>query len=231
VASPDALAALTESALSDYGTDVAWTPQLSAAIFDSLHTSLAVDGGELPSLASVALSQRKSELEFVFPVAAEAAGELTPARLASVLRAHAETPAQRSYAERLAKLRFVPLRGFLRGFIDVVVEHAGRYYVIDYKSNRLGDAPSDYRKERIEHAMQRHHYPLQALLYSVAVHRYLSLRVRDYDYERCFGGVYYLFVRGMSPRHELGSGVLFDRPRRALIEALSRTLTRPGGGS
>jgi exodeoxyribonuclease V beta subunit len=230
VGSPDALRALTESALSDYGVDVAWTAQLSAAIFDSLHTSLAVDGGELPSLASVALTQRKSELEFVFPVADDA-GELTPARLANVLRAHAETPAQRSYAERLAKLRFAPLRGFLRGFIDVVVEHAGRYYVIDYKSNRLGDAPSDYRRERIEHAMQRHHYPLQALLYSVAVHRYLSRRVRDYDYERCFGGVYYLFVRGMSPAHELGSGVLFDRPRRPLIDALSRALAHPGGGA
>jgi exodeoxyribonuclease V beta subunit len=75
--------------------------------------------------------------------------------------------------------------------------------------------------------MRRHHYVLQYMLYSVALHRYLGLRLRGYDYDAHFGGVYYLFVRGMSVAHPPASGVLFERPSRALIEELSECLRRP----
>ena len=77
--------------------------------------------------------------------------------------------------------------------------------------------------------MTRHHYVLQYLLYSVALHRHLRLRVPGYDYEQHFGGVYYLFVRGMAPEHPVGTGVFADRPSRALVEALSALLGEPAG--
>ena len=115
----------------------------------------------------------------------------------------------------------------MRGFIDLALEHEGRFYVIDYKSNRLGDTAADYQRPRMLDEMRRHHYVLQYLLYSVALHRYLSLRLPGYSYEQHFGGVYYLFVRGMSVEHPPGSGVLFERPARALIEELSACLRSP----
>jgi exodeoxyribonuclease V beta subunit len=65
---------------------------------------------------------------------------------------------------------------------------------------------------------------LQYHLYALALHRHLGLRVADYDYERDFGGVFYLFVRGMSERHPPGTGVYFDRPTLALLEELSDAL-------
>lgn len=101
------------------------------------------------------------------------------------------------------------------GFIDLVFEHQGRYYLADYKSNRLdGYGPANLRA-----AMAAHRYDLQYLIYTVALHRYLGQRLRGYDYERHFGGVYYLFPRGMSPQGGNG-GIFFDRPGFALIEGL-----------
>jgi exodeoxyribonuclease V beta subunit len=74
-------------------------------------------------------------------------------------------------------------------------------------------------------AMGEHHYYLQYYLYVVAVHRYLRQRVLDYDYELHFGGVYYLFVRGMDSAHPERTGVYFDRPEKALVEELDRALS------
>jgi exodeoxyribonuclease V beta subunit len=218
--------------LADYAADAQWAPQLTAAIFDSLHTPLAAAGGALPSLSSIAGKQRLNELEFTFPVvdpslSRDPDAALRSAELAAVLRQHARNPSEQAYADQLAKLRFAPLRGFLRGFIDLIAEHEGRYYVLDYKSNRLGDVASDYRRAQLELVMQRHHYTLQYLLYTVALHRYLALRLSGYDYEQHMGGVYYLFIRGMSTKNEPGTGVLFERPTRALIEDLSRWLQQP----
>ena len=225
-----ALLATVQEALREYSEDESWAPQLTAAIHDSLNTPLSAAGGGLPSLAHLRGEQRLNELEFMFPVAEAALAEnqeaaLSARLLGKLLRAHAQSDAERQYATQLAKLRFAPLRGFLRGFIDLVAEHAGRYYVLDYKSNRLGETARDYQRAQLEVEMHRHHYTLQYLLYTVAVHRYLTLRLPDYDYDNHFGGVYYLFIRGMSTRHEPGSGVLFERPARALIEQLSALLS------
>jgi exodeoxyribonuclease V beta subunit len=203
-------------------------PALSA-----LQTALSWDAAEppvvgVPSLASVANARRLSELEFLFPVGrVEADSPLTAESLAQVLRRHARDASERAYAERLAGLRFVPFRGFMRGFIDLVFEHDGRFFIADYKSNRLGPSAADYRPERLRGVMQRHHYVLQYLVYCVALHRYLALRLPGYAYERHFGGIYYLFVRGMSRGHAPGSGVFFDRPEAALIEQLSRRFAAP----
>jgi exodeoxyribonuclease V beta subunit len=222
----DELAPVVRDALGQYGAEAEWCQPLSAAVFASLRTALTPAGGGLPSLASVGSRQRLCELEFSLPVGSGGSAALSCGALASVLGEHPSDPSMRSYAERLRRLDFSPLRGGLRGFIDLVAEHDGRYYVLDYKSNRLGDSAGDYRPERLVPVMHRHHYVLQYLLYSVAVHRYLGLRLPDYSYERHFGGVYYLFVRGMDPSHPPGTGVYFDRPSAALVDALSSRLAR-----
>ena len=109
--------------------------------------------------------------------------------------------------------------GFLHGFIDVVARHGERWYVMDYKSNWLGGNIRAYSEPAVRDAMRAAGYPVQYLFYLTALHRLLRLRLPDYDYERHIGGVFYLFVRGMSPEAP-GSGVYRDAPTRDCIEAI-----------
>ena len=108
--------------------------------------------------------------------------------------------------------------GYLTGFIDLICEHKGHYYVIDYKTNGL----PDYKPETLIHAMREHNYGLQYWLYTVVLHRYLQNRLPDYDYETHFGGVRYLFVRGMQSELAM-SGVYQDRPDFDRVEALTES--------
>jgi exodeoxyribonuclease V beta subunit len=144
--------------------------------------------------------------------------------LAALLAREARSATERAYVAKLDSLGFGPVAGFVRGFMDLVVEHEGRYYLLDYKSNHLGDLPGDYAAERLSAVMIQHHYVLQALIYSVALHRYLRGRIAGYEYEQQFGGVYYLFIRGMHPDHPPGTGVFAERPSAGLIAALDAVL-------
>ncbi len=129
----------------------------------------------------------------------------------------------------IPRLEFdVPPR-YLKGFIDLVFETGGRYYLIDWKSNHLGYTQEDYSRKPMLAAMAAHGYHLQCLIYAVALHRYLGQRIPDYDYARHFGGVIYLFVRGVRPDW-LGTdgkpaGTLVERPDTATIESLDALLS------
>ena len=161
---------------------------------------------------------RLVELEFAFPVAG-----LDRAQLGASLRENGyRDPFAPSPEGRPDEPPSPPIDGFLRGFVDLVVEHAGRWYVIDYKSNWLGPAPGDYSREAVAAAMRASAYPLQYLLYLVALHRHLGLRLPGYDYERHVGGVFYLFVRGMDPAAGTERGVWFDRPAASFVHGLDR---------
>ena len=100
----------------------------------------------------------------------------------------------------------------MRGFIDLVFEHGGRYYLADYKSNWLGATAERLWRGRARAGDGARSYYLQYLVYCVALHRYLASRVRGYGYESHFGGVRYLFVRGMRPESGARCGVFADRP-------------------
>ncbi len=115
------------------------------------------------------------------------------------------------------------MAGYLTGFVDLVCRWQGRYYIIDYKTNNLGDRFADYQGERLLAAMRSHNYGLQYWLYSVALHRYLKKRENNYSYKEHFGGVFYLFVRGMAPS-VAGSGIFFTVPPADRVEAVDRLL-------
>ncbi|KAF0189342.1 MAG: DNA helicase/exodeoxyribonuclease V beta [Desulfobulbaceae bacterium] len=115
------------------------------------------------------------------------------------------------------------LQGYLAGFIDLVCCHQGKYYIMDYKSNWLGNRLTDYRPERLERAMREHNYGLQYWLYTLMLHRYLQTVIDDYTYADHFGGVKYLFLRGMDPAHP-GCGVYADLPDLATLERLEGCL-------
>ncbi|ALM87238.1 exodeoxyribonuclease V subunit beta [Bordetella sp. N] len=152
-----------------------------------------------------------SEMEFWF-----AAHDVLATRIDRLVCEHVH-PRQKRAA--LAPAR---LNGMLKGFIDLVFEYQGRYYVADYKSNRLGPDDAAYDAKAMTGAILDHRYELQYVLYLLALHRLLRARLPDYDYDRHIGGAVYLFLRGS---HAPGGGVYVDRPARALIEALDALFT------
>ena len=128
-----------------------------------------------------------------------------------------------SYAEQIARLPYRPLRGFLTGSIDLVFRVGERWFLADYKSNHLGPKRGDYGLGSMQAAMAEHHYFLQYHLYAVALERWLRWRLGDdYDPTHHFGGVYYLFLRGMGPQDSLV--VFWDRPTEAMRARLSLLL-------
>ncbi|MDD2815335.1 MAG: exodeoxyribonuclease V subunit beta [Thiotrichaceae bacterium] len=124
----------------------------------------------------------------------------------------------------LERLTFKPMQGFMTGIIDMVCYWEGRYYLIDYKSHYLGYRPEDYAPPHLAQVMKQERYVLQYHLYAVALHRYLSHRIPNYSYEQHFGGVYYLFLRGIQADSQESYGVFYDLPQPKLIQALSAYL-------
>ncbi|PXX59145.1 exodeoxyribonuclease V beta subunit [Nocardia tenerifensis] len=204
---------------------------LSTALLAVLRTPLGFG-----SLAEISSRDRLNELEFELPLAGgdtPSAESATLRRIADLLRAHLPgDDALFVYADHLAALDDLPLRGYLTGSIDAVLRvNDGadtRFVIVDYKTNRLGtgDLTVDhYSRDRMAAEMLRSHYPLQALLYAVALHRYLRWRLPGYDPGRHLGGARYLFVRGMiGPETPTGHGVFDWNPPAALIAALSDLL-------
>lgn len=112
------------------------------------------------------------------------------------------------------------LNGLLKGFIDLVFVHRQQYYVLDYKFNSLGSRDADYTQPGLTTAMLGKRYDLQAVLYLLALHRLLKVRLgTSYDYDRDLGGCVYLFLRGV---HSASSGRVFAKPPKSLILSLDR---------
>jgi exodeoxyribonuclease V beta subunit len=112
----------------------------------------------------------------------------------------------------------------LKGFVDLVFEFKGRYYIVDWKSNFLGGAVEDYGPAALANEIRRRHYYFQYQLYTAALDRYLRLRLPSYSYEQHFGGVYYLFLRGIDPARP-GFGIYRDRLETPFVRSLNSLLT------
>jgi len=202
--------------------DVALLPRmLSNMLADVLATPLLGDDDASLRLETIPLSRRLSEFSFYLP-----SPRLEVDKLNDWLSAHGyDGP----------RLIARDLTGYLRGYIDLVFEHAGRYWILDWKTNHLGDTPSAYAPAALEAAMKQHGYHLQHLLYTVALHRHLRHTLPDYDYAQHVGGTLYLFVRGVRPGWRAGglpTGVFHHRAPKAVIESLDALLTgsRTGTG-
>jgi len=195
------------------------------------------------TLRDIGRADRLCELDFEIPLAGGdqpvAAAEVTLAQVADALRRHLPPDdLLAGYADHLTgPLAAQVLRGYLGGSIDAVLrvgDEPTRYVVVDYKTNRLGLPDQaltafDYAPEPMAASMMHSHYPLQAILYSVVLHRYLRWRVRGYDPERQLGGIAYLYVRGMcGPQTPvvdgMPCGVFTWRPPAALVVELSDLL-------
>lgn len=205
-----------EQTLQKYGFDGAWHDVMADMMTHVLTTSIVPDDPAF-TLSRLTPSQRLNELAFYFPLQA-----MTVSALQRTFQQSGGTH-WRPLGPATGGLQFPPLQGLMKGFVDLVFEWQGRFFVVDYKSNWLGNTAEAYSRPELERAMAEHWYDLQYLIYTVALHRYLRLRLADYDYERHFGGIAYLFLRGMHPDTGVERGVFFDRPAFALINALDRT--------
>ncbi|OCG46548.1 exodeoxyribonuclease V subunit beta [Gilliamella sp. Choc5-1] len=158
-------------------------------------------------LSQVLMGQHINELQFYLPIRKT----VTSQQLDSLCK-------QYDHLSRLCpELDFESVQGMLRGFIDLVFKFEGKYYVVDYKSNWLGECVDAYSQEALEKVMCDHRYDLQYQLYCLALHRFLKGRLSNYQYQTHFGGVYYLFLRGMPEQ-----GIFYHLPQQEFIEELDK---------
>lgn len=206
--SPNDLEEAVRNNLEYYGFAENWLQPVKEWIFEVLHHSL---GESQPPLSSLREEDVLKEMEFFFPVQNIKAEELW-----KIIRK--EGPKSSSPEQ---------VSGFMKGFIDLIFRVGDTYYILDYKSNHLGDELTDYEHTKLSEAMKDAGYDLQYHIYTLALHRFLKHRMEGYGYEQHFGGVMYLFLRGVDTKVR-GSGVFFDKPDFTLIEQLDSYVQRGG---
>ncbi|AFP85056.1 exodeoxyribonuclease V subunit beta [secondary endosymbiont of Ctenarytaina eucalypti] len=192
--------------LAEQGIEALWLPAITHWL--ECVIAMPLDGNSL-TLAHLGPNRRYSELPFYMSIDATVQAR----DLDRLCKRHDALSA------RCLQLAFPPVKGILKGFIDLVFHWQDRYYLLDYKANWLGKDSSAYTQSAIEEAMILHRYDLQYQLYTVALHRFLRHRLVNYEYHRNFGGVYYLFLRGFDAP-TLGNSIFYCRPDIALVDGL-----------
>ncbi|TVR70050.1 MAG: exodeoxyribonuclease V subunit beta [Spirochaetaceae bacterium] len=179
-----------------------WSPLLDAWMETFLLSRFALEHPLVPG----ELRQYQAEMEFLFPAAGVSLDALDGIVRSSILPGRARP-----------RWSAPPMQGMFKGFIDLVFLHHNRYYLADWKSNRLGPDDDAYSEEALQEAMLEKRYDLQLSLYTLALHRHLRRRIPDYDYDRHFGGTLYFFLRGI---HGPGKGLLFHRLEKSALQKL-----------
>ena len=186
-----------------YALLVAWLEQV-------LQTPLNQDN--TLSLSQLTQQDTLRETEFYYPMRSASSSALT-----KLLTEHRNNLAvtnkgnksdQASQQHRVHLPSYQQLKGMMHGFIDLIFQADGKYYVCDYKSSHLGDNYSDYNDVAMRKNIEKNHYDLQYLIYALALHRHLKYALADYDPQQHFGGIYYLYLRGMTDQNDhQGCGV------------------------
>lgn len=200
------------------GDDGVAASRLEAVVHMLQRTCHATIPGAGFALADVPMARTLREWRFDLSV-----GTTSVRRLADALEQHGSAHAQQ-YAPLLRTLRDAALPGYLGGVLDLAFEHAGRWWIVDWKSNQLGAADARYEPAALGEAMMQAHYTLQYHLYLLALHRFLRLRVPGYDPAQHWGGVAYVFLRGVDGVSE--RGWFRDAPTPALLQALDDAVGR-----
>ena len=205
-----AIGRLVREQLILHGIDTAWGPVVEDMLAEVTGMRLGPSG---PRLRDIPSGRRLDEMEFYYTVPGIADSGLRDL-FAAAIRGEKPPPRRPGAVS------------FMKGFIDLVFEWRGRFYIVDYKSNHLGGAVEDYDGDALAAAMAAAGYDMQYHIYAVALHRYLGRRLPGYEYERHMGGVFYLFVRGMRRGSGHRYGVYAARPEAAAVKALDRCLGR-----
>lgn len=191
---------IVEKKIELQGFDGKWKSTLLTLLNSSINHCLF----EGFSLSKLSKEKYLVEMEFYFPVK-----DINGSELLKIIR-DSEIKEESEY-----------LDGFMKGFIDLVFLHDGKYYLLDYKSNHLGNNFEDYNEQALVNEIYHSKYDLQYHIYALALHRFLKNKVKDYSYETHFGGAIYLFLRGVNVGKP-NSGVFFNRPDEELIITLDK---------
>jgi exodeoxyribonuclease V beta subunit len=214
----DRLERLVAGKLQQYGFDAIWLKTVCAAVATVLAVPLHPDRPQL-MLSSLNAAERLNEMEFYFPL-----DPTTPDRLRNAFQRPGRGDMSGQFPARLEKLALAPSRGFMKGYIDMVFRHQGRFYLLDWKSNHLGPTLDHYNQPSLNKTMEANDYTLQYHIYTLALHQYLRYQQPDYRYEKDFGGVFYIFIRGVDTRKGPEHGVFYDLPDPDLIHSLGQSL-------
>jgi exodeoxyribonuclease V beta subunit len=209
---------LISNKLREYRFEPEWRKPVCTMLDNVLSIPLSKNETTL-MLSSVHCSNRINEMEFYFPLK-----PLSPNRLRKIFTDYGGINLVDDFPNRIGKLRFSLTKGFMKGYIDMVFYHQDRFWLVDWKSNYLGNRIEDYNKNVLNNVMCRDFYILQYHLYLIALHQYLRQRIPEFSYERHFGGVFYIFIRGVGPDKGTEFGIYKDVPDAALVDALLKEL-------
>jgi len=209
---------LVVNKLLEYGFEPRWQKILCDMIEKVLSVPI-IPGNKDFTLSRLPNQDRLNELEFYFPLKS-----VRPKEIGTLFKKYSGPDSLTDFPERIERLDFSPIKGFMKGFMDMVFRFQERYYLVDWKSNFLGNRVEDYNQEALSLAMKEEFYILQFHLYAVALNQYLRLRLPGYSYENHFGGGYYIFLRGVDPGKGPGFGIYRHRPSAELIDQLCTNL-------
>lgn len=180
-------------------------PHLLNLVDQVMSVEIKTDENNSFILKEIANNQKSPEMEFLFSVDA-----VNKKKIATELASYAELNGE------------ADIEGLMTGFIDLMFEHKGKFYILDWKSNHLGNSTDCYNREGMEAAMTGSNYHLQYLIYTVALKRFLSQRIPNFNYETHFGGVLYIFLRGVRVNSE--TGIYYQKPSEELIYKIDTLL-------
>ena len=163
---------LIDDKLREYGFEREWQKTLSRMAARVLRVPLPSPSNGF-TLSQISTQERLSELEFYFPLQG-----VTPKKLKKIFADHGGPKIRSQFPGRLGELNFSPARGFMKGFIDLVFQYQGQFFIVDWKSNFLGGRVEDYNQEKMAGEMEEHFYILQSNLYVLAMHQYLKADCR-----------------------------------------------------
>jgi exodeoxyribonuclease V beta subunit len=191
--------------LAEYGFDTTDKQCVDRMIDDVLGVKL-IPGDDEFSLSMLTDKEKIHEVEFYYPVVRNV--RETMARALDNKNSDPEDA-----GNTLIK------GGYMTGFIDMIFRHNGKYYLVDWKSNKAGQSRMDYTPERLKNIMEADRYNMQLAIYTVALDCYLAVTKKDYDYDKDFGGVFYIFLRGVSSS-DSSTGIYFEKPAKEKLNGL-----------
>lgn len=201
---PENLDELIVELLVRFGIEISWLSVVKDWLLSMLATPLSHSGLSLNQLTD---DLKQVEMEFYFPIK-----KLPSRQFNALLNQYSVLDCEVSDVE------FNTIKGMMKGFIDLTFCWGGQYFILDYKSNHLGNDLDCYEDTMLQLAMAEHRYDVQLVLYTLALHRLLRLRIPDYDYDKHMGGGYYLFLRGLNQQNK--NGQFFHKPAKELIFSL-----------
>jgi len=201
-----------------HGFDSGWKDTVYRTIRDLLDISFSINNHRC-TLSTVKSTDRIHEMEFYYP-----SKRVTPETFKNIFSEFRHHDALKEFPIHLEALTFSPAEGFIKGYIDLVFHYEDKFYIIDWKTNFLGNHITQYHADVLKKVMWTSLYTLQYYMYVISLHQYLKNRYASYRYDKNFGGIFYVFLRGIDIHSGPAYGIFADCPEQALLDRFGHAL-------